>query len=74
MGPDHIGPAIYMPVSAYVRRASRRTYVQGRVTLRTLVGDGRPRARLEVQVDVPALLVDVLDHPPERLLVERLAP
>ena len=74
MGPDHIGPAICMPVSAYVWPASGWTYVQGRVTLRALVGDGRPRARLEVQIDVPALLVDVLDHAPERLLVERLTP
>ena len=48
--------------------------MQGGVALRALVGDGRPRARLEVQVDVPALRVDVLDHPPERLFVEGLAP
>ena len=48
--------------------------MQGRVALRALVGDGRARARLEVEVDVPALLVDVLDHLTERLFVERLAP
>ena len=47
--------------------------MQGRATLGAFLWDGGTYLSLEEEVHITRTFMDLLDHPPQRLLVERLA-